>query len=257
MATLVAPAPPVDRNRPSRVWARDRRQVFYMAIGLVGLGAVIVGFSTTYIAPMARRDFHAPPIVHIHGLFALGWMLLFAAQSLLVRRGDTRLHMRLGIAGLPIAIGVVISGMMVGHWAAARDLPAQGAAAMSGLVGVFTSFALFVLFVAAALVMRRRPDWHKRLMLLATLIVWWPAWSRWRHLFPGISNPQLVFALLIPDVPMLVAGIRDKVRYGAVHPVWKFIAPPLFLEQLYEVLAFNTAAGFPPEIGRWLYQISG
>jgi hypothetical protein len=237
------------------VWARDRRQLFYLAIGLVGLGAVIVGFSTTYIAPMARRDFHAPAIVHIHGLFALSWIALFVTQSLLVRRGATKLHMRLGIAGLPIASGILVSGILVGRWTVVRDLPTGGEAAMSGMVGVFTSLSLFFVFVSAALIMRRRPDWHKRLMLLATLVVWWPAWVRWRHLFPGVPRPDLIFGLLIPDLPMLIAGIRDKVRYGAVHPVWKFIAPALFAEQLFEALAFNT--GFWPDVGRWLYQISG
>jgi hypothetical protein len=172
---------------------------------------VIVGFSTTYIAPMARRDFHAPAIVHIHGLFALSWIALFTAQCLLVRRGSTKLHMRLGIAGLPIAIGVLVSGFLVRRWTVVRDLPTDGPAAMSALLGTFTSLLLFFIFASAALIMRRRADWHKRLMLLATLVVWWPAWSRWRHLFPDVPRPELIFGLVIPDLPMLIAGIRDKV----------------------------------------------
>ncbi len=136
-----------------------------------------------------------------------------------------------------------------------RDLPTRGAAAISGFVGTFTTFSMFIIFVTAGLIMRRKPDWHKRLMLLATLVVWWPAWFRWRHLFPGVPRPDLVFSLLIPDLPMLIAAIRDKVRYGAVHPVWKFIAPAVFAEQLFEVLAFST--GYWPLVGKWLYQISG
>src|SRR3954447_13032315 len=68
MATV---ATPTLTGRKGRAWARDRLQPFYVAIGFVALGAIAVGFSTTYIGPMARRDFHAPLIVHIHGLFAL------------------------------------------------------------------------------------------------------------------------------------------------------------------------------------------
>jgi hypothetical protein len=237
------------------VWARDRRQRFYLGIALVGLLAVIVGFSTTYIGPMGRGSFHAPAIVHIHGFFALSWIALFATQCLMVRQGATKLHMLLGIAGLPIAAGVLVSGLAVGHWAAARDFPAHGKTAMSSLVGVFTSLVLFFLFASAALIMRRKSDWHKRLMLLATLVVWWPAWFRWRHLFVAVPRPDLIFGLLIPDAPMLLAAIRDRVRYGAVHPVWKFVAPALFAEQLFETLAFDT--GYWPQVGSWLYQISG
>src|SRR5690348_7169538 len=114
--------------------------------------------------------FHAPLIVHIHGLFALSWIVLFATQSVLVGRGATKIHMRLGIVGLPIAAGVLVTGMMVAHWTVVRDLPTRGSAALSGIVGVFTSLFLFLAFASAALVMRRKPDWHKRLMLLATLI---------------------------------------------------------------------------------------
>ena len=251
MATVASATPTGRKGRP---WARDRLQPFYVAIGLIALGAVAVGFSTTYIGPMARRDFHAPVIVHLHGLFALSWIVLFATQTFLVRRGATKVHMRLGIAGLPIAVGVFITGMMVAHWTVVRDLPTRGPAALSAVVGVFTSMLLFLAFASAALAMRRVPDWHKRLMLLATLIVWWPAWFRWRHLFTGVPRPDLIFGLLIPDLPILVAAVRDKVRYGSVHPVWKFIAPAVFAGQLFEVLAFNT--GYWPVVGRWLYQIS-
>jgi hypothetical protein len=183
MATLASPSPTGRKGRP---WARDRLQPFYLSIGVVALGAIAVGFSTTYFGPMARREFHGPLIVHIHGLFALSWIVLFMTQSLLVREGATKVHMRLGIAGLPIAVGVLVTGMMVAHWTVVRDLRTRGTAALSGGAGTFTSLLLFLAFAAAALAMRRKPDWHKRLMLLATLIVWWPAWFRWRHLFTGV-----------------------------------------------------------------------
>jgi hypothetical protein len=236
-------------------WARDRRQLFYLLVALVGLGAVLVGFSTTYIAPMARRSFHAPAVVHIHGAFALTWILLFGVQALLVRQGATKVHMRLGIIALPVAFGIVVSGTLVGRWTVTRDLPSAGPIAFASLAGTFTSLCLFAGLVIWALLLRRRSDWHKRLLLLATVVVWWPAWFRWRHLFPGVPRPDLVFGLAIADLPILIAGIRDRIRYGAVHPVWLFVGPAVFLEQLFETL--NFAAGGWPELGKWLYEISG
>jgi uncharacterized membrane protein len=204
---------------------------------------------------MARRSFHAPAVVHIHGLLALSWILLFGVQTLLVRKGATELHMRLGIVALPLAVGILVSGVLVGSWTVVRDLPTTGQMAFASLAGTFTSLAMFTGLVAWALLFRRRPDWHKRLLLLATITVWWPAWFRWRHLFTGVPRPDLVFGLLIADLPILIAAIRDRIRYSAVHPVWLFVGPAVFLEQLFEVLNFGN--GGWPALGKWLYEIGG
>lgn len=48
---------------------------------------------------------------------------------------------------------------------------------------------MFTGLVAAGLINRRRPEVHKRLMLLATLLILWPAWFRFRHFFPGVPRP--------------------------------------------------------------------
>lgn len=224
-------------------------------MALLGLGAVLVGFSTTYIAPMARRSFHAPPIVHVHGLFALSWILLFGVQTFLVRQGATKVHMRLGIAGLPVAFGILVSGFFVGRWTVVRDLPATGQMAFASLAGTFTSLCLFTGLVVWALLLRRRSDWHKRLLLLATITVWWPAWFRWRHLFPGVPRPDFIFGLIIADLPILIAAVRDRIRYCAVHPVWLFVGPAVFFEQLFEILNFDN--GGWPGLGKWLFDISG
>lgn len=236
-------------------WARDRRQRFYIVMAVLGLSAVLVGFSTTYIAPMARRTFNGPAIVHVHGVLALSWILLFGVQSLLVRQGETKVHMRIGVVALPIAIGVLVSGILVARWTVIRDLPSAGQLALSSIVGTFTSLTMFAGLVVWALLLRRRSDWHKRLLLLATIVVWWPAFFRWRHVFPAVDRPDLVYGLLIPDFPMLIAAVRDRVLFGQVHPVWKFVAPVVFAEQLFEAFAFGQ--GVWPQVGRWLFEITG
>lgn len=41
-------------------WAKDRATVFYVGFALFGLLVVALGFSVTYVLPMARRAFSAP-----------------------------------------------------------------------------------------------------------------------------------------------------------------------------------------------------
>lgn len=224
----------------ANAWARDRATWFYLGLAVWGLAAVAIGFSTTYVMPMARRSFAAPPVVHLHGALCLGWLMLLIAQTLLVRGKRTALHRQLGQLGAPIALGILISGVAVAIWAARRDLPALGAVATSGIVGTIISLTVFAALVCAAIAMRRRADWHKRLMLLATIVLLWPAFFRFRHLMPFVPRPEIWLALVLADLPILIAAVRDRLVYGKVHPVWAILGTMVIVEQTLEVLAFDS-----------------
>ncbi len=220
-------------------WALDRATYFYVGFGLFALAVAFTGFSTTYILPMARRSFYAPWFVHLHGAACLTWITLVIVQGTLVRARRTPLHRRLGQAALPVAVVLWSAGIATQLWATTRDLPKFGPVATSSLLGTVSGLSLYLALVIAALVLRRRPDWHKRLIILATIQVLWPAFFRFRHLLPMVPKPEISFALVLAYAPIVVAALRDKLRYGRVHPVWLFIGPALVLEQSLEVAIFD------------------
>ena len=230
------------------IWASDRGQRFYAGIGLFGLIAIGIGFSTTYFIPMARRVFAAPGFVHVHGASAMAWVTLLLIQALLISSGRTRLHMKVGQAGLPLAVTIWVSGILTAAWAARRDLPAQGPIAEAAFIGTVIGLSLFLAFVSAGYAMRRRPAAHKRWMALATIAVLWPAVFRWRHLLPPMSRPDIILGLFVADLPILVAMLRDRLRYGEVHSVWLIGGTFWFVEQGFEVAIFDTLWSAP--IGR-------
>lgn len=232
------------------IWAADRAQRFYAGIGAFGLIAIALGFSTTYFIPMSRGTFVAPAIVHVHGLSALAWMTLLITQALLVRGGRTRLHIKIGQVALPLSITIWASGIMTAAWAARRDLPAQGSTAEASFMGTVIGLSLFLLFVAAGYATRRRAAAHKRWMALATMAVLWPAIFRWRHLLPPMSRPDIILGLFVADLPILAAMLRDRWRYGEVHPVWLIGGAFWFVEQGIEVAIFDTHWAVP--LGRAL-----
>lgn len=234
-------------------WAKDRATLFYLGFGIFGLAVVALGFGVTYVLPMARRNFSAPWFVHLHGASALGWLLLVILQAQLVRGRRTPLHRRLGQVAIPLALLVWASGLATAGWVAERDLPKGATAAMAGVAGTFTGLTLFLLLAIAALVARRRPDWHKRLVLLATIHVLWPAFFRLRHLLPIIPNPDIWLALVVPYSAIVVAAARDQWRYGKIHPVWLFIGPALVFEQTLEFVVFER--GLLSPFGEWLYPL--
>lgn len=234
-------------------WARDRATLFYIGLGVSGLIVIALGFGVTYVVPMARRTFSAPWFVHLHGTSALSWVLLFIAQASLVRASRTPLHRRIGQVALPVAFTVWASGIATATWAAQRDEPAQGSVATSALSGTFTGLSLYLFLVIAAIAARRRPDWHKRLVLLATIQVLWPAYFRLRHLLPSVPNPEVTLALVLAYFPILLAAIRDRTKYGKVHPVWLYVGSALVLEQSLEVAFFDQ--GPQRWLGQWLYTV--
>lgn len=234
-------------------WARDRATLFYIGFGILGLLVVALGFGTTYILPMARRSFSAPWFVHFHGASALSWILLFVGQATLVRRSRTALHRRLGQAALPLALAVWASGIATAVWAAQRDLPAQGTAATSSLGGTVSGLSLYLVLVFAAFATRRKPDWHKRLAMLATIQLLWPAFFRLRHLLPAVPYPEISFAFVMTYAPILIAALRDRRRYGKIHPVWLFAGPALVIEQSIEFAFFDH--GLQRDFGQWVYAL--
>jgi len=220
-------------------WAKDRASWFYIGFGLFALAVALTGFSTTYINPMVRRTFAAPWYVHLHGAACLAWVLLLIAQARLVRARRTPLHRRLGQAALPVALLVWAAGIATALWAARRDFAEQGTAATSSLGGTATGLSVFLLLVIAALATRRRPDWHKRLILLATIQLLWPAFFRLRHLMPGIPDPDVWLAFVAAYSPIVVAAVRDLRRCGRIHPVWLYVAPAMVFEQVVEFIRFD------------------
>ena len=234
-------------------WARDRATFFYLGFGLVGLAVVALGFGVTYVLPMARRTFTAPWFVHLHGASALAWILTFIIQTLLVRSSRTPWHRRLGQVALPLALLIWLSGIATAVWAAQRDLAEQGTAATSELAGTITGLSLYLLLVIAAVAARRKPDWHKRLIMLASIQVLWPAFFRLRHLLPAVPYPDISFALVMAYSPILIAGLRDKWRYGKIHPVWLFLGPALVIEQSVEFAFFDQGPLQP--FGQWVFRL--
>lgn len=107
-------------------------------------------------------------------------------------------------------------------------------------VGVVTSGALFVALVAAGIATRRDRESHARWLLLATLVVLWPAWFRFRHWFPDVPRPDIWFAIVLSYAWIAVAMIRDRAVRGAVHPVLLWGGSAVVLEQSFEVLAFDS-----------------
>ncbi|HEY0731595.1 MAG TPA: hypothetical protein VGD33_04195, partial [Chitinophagaceae bacterium] len=112
--------------------------------------------------------------------------------------------------------------------------------AFSALLGTATSALMFFVLVFAAILNQNKPEVHKRLMLLATIIVLWPAWFRFRHYFPSVPRPDIWFGVVLADSFIILAWIRDKIRYGKIHPVLLYVGMLIILEHAIEIMLFDS-----------------
>ena len=126
-------------------------------------------------------------------------------------------------------------------------------AAYSGLLGVVISGLLFFSMVLAGLITRRRPDYHKRFMLLATIVVLWPAWFRFRHYFPSVPHPEIWFALVLADSLIVISWFWEWLTLRKIHPVLLCGGLFIIIEQTTEVIIFDSPGW--RLAARWLYEV--
>lgn len=231
-------------------WANDRGSLFYRYAAIAAILVAFTGFFLTYIQPVALNRFKGPAWSHVHGALLAGWLLLVMFQvSLLPRRA--RLHRIMGWAALLLAPAIAVSTMAIGYESTAQAIVRDGPESISNFTGTVTAPLAFLLLVAAAIILRSKPQWHKRLIFLATVAMLWPAWFRWRHLFPWVPHPEITLGLIVADFPILIAMVRDRLRFGAVHPAYLYAGVGLIVEQTVEVMLFGSTSW--QALGQWLF----
>ena len=159
----------------------------------------------------------------MHGAIVAAWFGLFAMQTLLVAAGHTRLHRRLGVIGACLAVAVVASSLytmanLLANWRQKGiDLDAQRGLIGLILWGDFGALVAFGTLLICAVVERRRPDAHKRLMLLAVCSIMSPALIRLAALppFAGFDGVLLTMLGLLALGLSLIA--YDLVMLRRVH----------------------------------------
>lgn len=215
---------------PPRVIAQSETRYFYFYMALACTAVAFLGFAPTYWLPLANRSFSASPVVHVHGLLFFAWSLYFAFQNWLAASGKVARHRSIGMIGVSLATAMTVLGFLVSvnsmQRAAAAGLAADGIAfAIVPLSGI----AFFAVVFALAIASIRRPETHKRLMLLAGISLLDAAVARWFLTFlapPGPPGPPPVPVTIPPAIVayllLVVAMVFDWRTRGRPHPVYVY-----------------------------------
>lgn len=227
MATDAIFAPASGKQPTYKPVNRTVERAFYTGMSVVMCLCVYIGFSPTYFQ---AGMIHAPlpsPILHFHGAVFTLWMLLFVTQAALISAHRVMWHRSLGtvafclppimiVLGIIAAIDALHRGVQIGP----LDPSVSAAIPLVGIVA-------FTIVIFASWRARRRPDAHKRLILLATIGLVGAAFGR----FPWgrIGLPPAAGAVTGIGVLILFLLIYELITIRRIHRSTMWAAPLVFL----------------------------
>jgi hypothetical protein len=206
----------------------DRR--FFLAFVVVAWLAVVAGFADAVVDRSAgRADYPAPLILQLHVFLTTGWLLLLSVQVLLVRTRRLAWHATLGVGGLLLGIAVAISAIGA-ELESQRYYSALDPENLRFFIAPLTQVAIFVGCLLLAVLTRRDPATHKRLIVLATSALLVAASNRLvgQQIYEWLGDGYVGMPLhnfTGPTLLMLVAAAYDRITRGAVHRTYAIGIP--------------------------------
>jgi hypothetical protein len=213
-------------NRRGRTGDDER----FFVISAVVMTLILVGGFSTQLA-MGRSSFGAPLRVHIHAITFFSWTMLYLAQNLLVGRGYRDIHKRLGWLSLALIPMMIV----MGTWVTVALIRAGHAPfffqPLYFLIMDPVTVSVFAGLAVAAIAMRRRTQWHRRLMFCGMAILLGPGFGR---LLPmPLMIPYAGWGVFAAIILFPLAGmIRDLRATGKVHPAWWWGAGTIVIMQI-------------------------
>jgi len=190
--------------------------IFFSGMALAMAAVIFIGFAPTWFL---RFYFQPPdalsPLRTIHGIAFTLWVVLFITQTSLVAANRRDIHRKLGLWAAGLAMAMLILG-----WMAAVDTLRKGIVPVPGIspatffavpVGSLLAFAPLVLL---GVLNRKRPEYHKRYMLMSMTVLLVPAAAR---IFLHTHYPPLLAAFAVANLFLLAMLAYDFFQRGKVN----------------------------------------
>jgi hypothetical protein len=212
---------------------------FYFSMSLLIAVVVWYGFSHTIDKNLIHPSVPRPLVLYFHAAIFTGWLVFFIAQSALVRMGNVRVHRRLGWFGAGLGVVIVLLGVSTAITMTRfkiEKLHSQ-TAAMDMMIPLWDMIAFSVTF-GLAIYSRKRPEFHRRLTLVATCTLTAAAFGR----FPFKIAYDYFYGGV--DLLILLGVVRDLIVNRRVHPVYLYVLPVFIVCQSVVVYTADHSLGY-------------
>lgn len=230
----------IDKPAVEKSVRQNREHHFFCGMSILVALVVFVGFARTYfLAGLFHAKPLPAPIVHVHGAVFTSWILLLVVQTSLAASGRTDIHRRLGVAGLALAPLIVVLGFLVAHEMLMRKWAVPGFDA-EGIYAVAVSQILgFAVPVSFAFRLRRKPTFHKRLILIGTIAMMTAGFGRWPlHFLLHKPLPAMIATFTL----LLLVAAYDLMSMRRIHRATALGGSWVVLIELTAIAVGHTAA---------------
>jgi hypothetical protein len=204
------------------------RKYFYFAMSLLIAVIVVAGFSQTIDASLFHATVPRPLLLWFHGAAFASWVVFLIVQTSLVRVRKVSVHRLLGWLGAGLAATMVVLGFTTSVVMTRFDEYQLHEAGVESFMAIpFWDMIAFGTLVGLAIYWRKKPELHKRLMLVATCCLMDAPFGRFAYIF----NNNLFFPCL--DVLILLGVGRDLVVDRRVHKVYLYALPVIVAGQAF------------------------
>ncbi|HET7085215.1 MAG TPA: hypothetical protein VFI23_10625 [Rhizomicrobium sp.] len=247
------------------------RSYFYFYMALLCAAAAFGGFLPTFWLPMTQGHHVAAPVIAIHGLLFSIWALFFIQQTWFVASGRTANHRAAGLFGISLASVMVVFGFLVQINEIRRAEVAENLdVGLSFSILPLWHLVFFAGLVALAIINIRRPEWHKRLMLVATILILNAPIARPFIYFLGFHGHMPVAAgLPAPPAPidgigpedyvvnliLLIPIVHDWLKRGRPHLAYILSGGMIVLMEVLQ-LPISRTTGWHAAAS-WFYSLAG
>jgi hypothetical protein len=219
---------------------------------LTFLALCLLGVALGFIPPVADR-FEGHPriparlILDVHMAAFSAWIALLSVQISLVRSRNTVVHMGLGLSAFALVPIMAVSALASEAYSQRFH---HSAANESFLIVPIFEIVAFASLATAALLFRKDPPTHKRLILLATAVIVGAAYGRWwdkalvRAFGDGYLG-MLVNTYTGCNMLLLLAVGYDLVTRGRPHRIYRVAVPIILLGEVVTSAVYHWPAWLP------------
>lgn len=221
---------------------------FFTFMSVAAFFAVVVGFGNFYGRRVVSQPEPIAIVIHLHAAIFVTWIITFVLQVYFAAKNKIALHMKTGRYAIVIAAAMLISGVLTSLYAAKTGhlgIPGVEFPTVEGFLLLnLSSLTAFIILSVAGWLNTKRPQYHKRFMLMATVAgLMPPGISRLPLLSgttPAIAATVMIFVLLGPlydwktygkphraywmSLPLVIFILPPVVTAIAATPMWKSIA---------------------------------
>lgn len=207
---------------------------FYLSMSLVLAVLVAWGFSRTVNANLFHANPPRPRLLWLHGAAFATWIVFFIGQSALVRAHRVSVHRLLGWFGAALATLMVVLGFTITVIMTRFDALVLHQKDVASFVSIpFVDMIVFGSCMALAIYWRKKPEYHRRLVFIATCQLMDAPLGRFDFMF----NHSLFYPAL--DCLILLGIARDWLVDGRVHRVYLYALPAVLVLQSFALYTWH------------------